>query len=74
MDVQAAVAFGPGEPLEIATVKLDGPKAGEVTVEVKATGICHTTNSPCRAPTRKACSRRSWAMRALASWSTSGRA
>jgi S-(hydroxymethyl)glutathione dehydrogenase / alcohol dehydrogenase len=42
MDVQAAVAFGPGKPLEIATVKLDGPKAGEVMVEIKATGICHT--------------------------------
>jgi S-(hydroxymethyl)glutathione dehydrogenase / alcohol dehydrogenase len=42
MDVQAAVALGPGKPLEIATVKLDGPKAGEVMVEIKATGICHT--------------------------------
>jgi S-(hydroxymethyl)glutathione dehydrogenase/alcohol dehydrogenase len=42
MDMQAAVAFGPGKPLEIATVKLDGPKAGEVMVEIKATGICHT--------------------------------
>jgi S-(hydroxymethyl)glutathione dehydrogenase / alcohol dehydrogenase len=42
MDMRAAVAFGPGKPLEIATVKLDGPKAGEVMVEIKATGICHT--------------------------------
>src|SRR5262250_2104664 len=42
MDVRAAVAFGAGKPLELATVKLDGPKAGEVMVEIKATGICHT--------------------------------
>jgi S-(hydroxymethyl)glutathione dehydrogenase / alcohol dehydrogenase len=42
MDVRAAVAFEAGKPLELATVKLDGPKAGEVMVEIKATGICHT--------------------------------
>jgi S-(hydroxymethyl)glutathione dehydrogenase/alcohol dehydrogenase len=42
MDVRAAVAFEAGKPLEIATVQLDGPKQGEVLVEVKATGICHT--------------------------------
>src|SRR5436853_6399555 len=42
MDVRAAVAFEAGKPLEVATVKLDGPKAGEVLVEIKATGICHT--------------------------------
>ncbi|MEQ8282100.1 MAG: S-(hydroxymethyl)glutathione dehydrogenase/class III alcohol dehydrogenase [Parvibaculum sp.] len=42
MDVRAAVAFEAGRPLEIETVQLDGPKAGEVLVEVKATGICHT--------------------------------
>ncbi|HEX2652089.1 MAG TPA: S-(hydroxymethyl)glutathione dehydrogenase/class III alcohol dehydrogenase [Xanthobacteraceae bacterium] len=42
MDVRAAVAFESGKPLEIATVKLEGPKAGEVLVEIKATGICHT--------------------------------
>ena len=42
MDVRAAVAFEAGKPLEIATVKLDGPKAGEVLVEIKATGVCHT--------------------------------
>jgi Zn-dependent alcohol dehydrogenase len=41
MDVKAAVAFEAGKPLEIATVKLDGPKAGEVLVEIKATGICY---------------------------------
>ncbi|WP_026380157.1 S-(hydroxymethyl)glutathione dehydrogenase/class III alcohol dehydrogenase [Afifella pfennigii] len=42
MDVRAAVAFEAGKPLEITTVQLDGPKEGEVMVEVKATGICHT--------------------------------
>ena len=42
MDVRAAVAFEAGKPLQVETVKLDGPKAGEVLVEIKATGICHT--------------------------------
>jgi S-(hydroxymethyl)glutathione dehydrogenase/alcohol dehydrogenase len=42
MDVRAAIAVAAGKPLEIGTVKLDGPKAGEVLIEVKATGICHT--------------------------------
>ena len=42
MDVRAAVAFAAGKPLEVTTVQLDGPKAGEVLVEIKATGICHT--------------------------------
>jgi S-(hydroxymethyl)glutathione dehydrogenase/alcohol dehydrogenase len=42
MDVRAAVATAAGAPLSIETVHLDGPKAGEVLVEIKATGICHT--------------------------------
>ncbi|MFT4045293.1 MAG: S-(hydroxymethyl)glutathione dehydrogenase/class III alcohol dehydrogenase [Solimonas sp.] len=42
MDVRAAVAFEAGQPLAVETVQLDGPKAGEVLVELKATGICHT--------------------------------
>ena len=42
MDVRAAVATAAGKPLEIMTVQLEGPKAGEVMVEIKATGICHT--------------------------------
>jgi S-(hydroxymethyl)glutathione dehydrogenase/alcohol dehydrogenase len=42
MDVRAAVAFEAGQPLTIETVQLDGPKAGEVLVEIKASGICHT--------------------------------
>ena len=42
MDVRAAVAVAAGKPLEVTTVQLDGPKAFEVLVEVKAMGICHT--------------------------------
>ncbi|HPG22120.1 MAG TPA: S-(hydroxymethyl)glutathione dehydrogenase/class III alcohol dehydrogenase [Amaricoccus sp.] len=42
MRSRAAVAFEAGKPLEIVDVDLDGPKAGEVMVEIKATGICHT--------------------------------
>ena len=42
MDVRAAIALGAGKPLEIDTVQLEGPKEGEVMVEIKATGICHT--------------------------------
>ena len=42
MDVRAAVAHSAGAPLVVETVQLDGPKAGEVLVEIKATGICHT--------------------------------
>jgi S-(hydroxymethyl)glutathione dehydrogenase / alcohol dehydrogenase len=42
METRAAVAHAAGTPLLIETVRLDGPKAGEVLVEVKATGICHT--------------------------------
>ncbi len=42
MDVRAAVAVQAGKPLEVMTVQLEGPRAGEVLIEVKATGICHT--------------------------------
>ncbi len=42
MDVRAAVAHKAGAPLTIETVQLDGPRAGEVLVEIKATGVCHT--------------------------------
>jgi S-(hydroxymethyl)glutathione dehydrogenase/alcohol dehydrogenase len=42
MKVKAAVAFEAGKPLQIETLDLAGPKAGEVLVEIKATGICHT--------------------------------
>ena len=42
MKTRAAVAFEAGKPLEIVEVDLEGPKAGEVLIEIKATGICHT--------------------------------
>src|SRR6267154_1758907 len=42
MKTKAAVAVAARKPLEIVTVDLDGPRAGEVLVEIKATGICHT--------------------------------
>jgi len=42
MDVRAAVAHEAGKPLEIETVQLEGPREGEVLVELKATGVCHT--------------------------------
>ena len=42
MQTAAAVAYEAGKPLQIETVELDGPKAGEVLIEVKATGVCHT--------------------------------
>ena len=42
MEIRAAVAYEPGKPLTIETVHLEGPKEGEVLVELKATGVCHT--------------------------------
>jgi S-(hydroxymethyl)glutathione dehydrogenase/alcohol dehydrogenase len=42
MKTRAAVAWKAGAPLTIEEVDLDGPRAGEVLIEVKATGICHT--------------------------------
>src|SRR5881398_2964778 len=42
MKTRAAVAYAAGQPLTIETVQLDGPRAGEVLVEIRATGICHT--------------------------------
>jgi S-(hydroxymethyl)glutathione dehydrogenase/alcohol dehydrogenase len=42
LKVKAAIAFAAGKPLEVEMVDLAGPKAGEVLVELKATGVCHT--------------------------------
>ena len=42
MDVRAAVARAAGKPLTIETIRLEGPREGEVLVEIKATGVCHT--------------------------------
>ena len=42
MKTRAAVAWKAGEPLTIESIDIEGPKAGEVLVEIMATGICHT--------------------------------
>jgi S-(hydroxymethyl)glutathione dehydrogenase / alcohol dehydrogenase len=42
MKTRAAIAVGAGKPLEVHEVELDGPRAGEVLVEIMATGVCHT--------------------------------
>ena len=42
MKTRAAVAREAGKPLSLETIDLDGPREGEVLVEIKATGICHT--------------------------------
>jgi S-(hydroxymethyl)glutathione dehydrogenase/alcohol dehydrogenase len=42
MKTKAAIAYEAGKPLAVETVDLDGPRAGEVLIEIKATGICHT--------------------------------
>ncbi len=42
MKSRAAICFEAGKALEVVTVDLDGPKAGEVLVEIKASGVCHT--------------------------------
>jgi D-arabinose 1-dehydrogenase-like Zn-dependent alcohol dehydrogenase len=52
MDVRAALAVAAGKPLEVTTVQLEGPKAGEVLVEIKATGICHTDEFTLSGPHR----------------------
>jgi S-(hydroxymethyl)glutathione dehydrogenase/alcohol dehydrogenase len=42
MEIKAAVAYSPAKPLTIETVQLQGPQAGEVLIEIKASGVCHT--------------------------------
>ena len=42
MQTRAAVAWAAGKPLTIETIEVGGPKAGEVLVEIMATGVCHT--------------------------------
>lgn len=67
MKTRAAVAFEAKKPLEIVEVDLEGPKAGEVLVEIKATGICHTDAYTLDGFDSEESSRRSWATRAPAS-------
>lgn len=42
IDVRAAVALRPGQPLSLETLQLEGPRAGEVLIEIKASGLCHS--------------------------------
>ena len=74
MKVRAAVAREAGKPLSLETVDVEGPRAGEVLVEIKATGICHTDEYTLSAPIPKGFSPPSSAMRAPASSSMSARA
>ena len=55
MKVKAAVARSADKPLSIETVDLDGPRAGEVLVEIKATGVCHTDAYTLSGPIPKVC-------------------
>jgi len=68
MQTRAAVARQAGKILSLETVDIEGPKFGEVMVEIKATGICQPMNIPCPAPTPKGCFRRSWAMKVRGLW------
>ena len=74
MDVHAAVAVAAGKPLELTTVQLDGPREGEVLVEIKLLASATPMNSRSPAPTPRGCSRPSWATRVPASSSMSVRA
>ncbi len=42
MKARAAVAWEAGKPLEVETIEVEGPKAGEVMIQIVATGVCHT--------------------------------
>ncbi len=67
MKTRAAVAWEAKKPLTIETIDIEGPKAGEVLVELMATGICHTDAYTLSGLIPKASSRRSSAMKARAS-------
>ena len=73
MKTRAAVAVAAGKPLEIMEVDLEGPREGEVLVEIKATGVCHTDDFTLSGPIPRGCFRPSSAMRARGSSSTSAR-
>ena len=67
MRTRAAVALEAGEPLQVMDVNLDAPKAGEVLVEIKATGICHTESRDL-AMTQKEFFPQSWVMKGPVSY------
>ena len=74
MKTRAAVALEKAKPLAIMDVDLEGPTRGEVLVEVKATGICHTDEFTLSGADPEGLFPASSATRAPASWSTSARA
>ena len=63
MRTRAAVALEAGKPLEVMEVNLDGPRKGEVLVEIKATGLCHTDEFTRSGDDPEVFSRRSLVMR-----------
>jgi S-(hydroxymethyl)glutathione dehydrogenase / alcohol dehydrogenase len=67
MKTRAAVAWEANKPLTIETIDLDGPKPGEVLVEIMATGVCHTDAYTLSGSTPKGCSPPSSAMKVRAS-------
>jgi S-(hydroxymethyl)glutathione dehydrogenase/alcohol dehydrogenase len=74
MKTRAAVAYEAGKPLVIETVDLEGPKAGEVLVEIRATGVCHTDEFTRSGADPEGRSPRSPGMKARAWWWMWGRA
>ena len=71
MKTKAAVAFAAGKPFELLEVEIEGPRAGEVLIEIKATGICHTDEFTLSGADPEGLFRRSSATRAPASSSMS---
>lgn len=68
MDIKAAIAWEAGKPLSIETVQLEGPRAGEVLVEIKATGVCHTDAYTLSGADLKDYFRLFWVMKAQELW------
>jgi Zn-dependent alcohol dehydrogenase len=74
MKTKAAIAWKAGAPLTIEEVDLEGPRAGEVLIEVKAPAFATPTITRSRARIRKASSRQFLGMKVRVLWSMSGRA
>ncbi len=69
MKSRAAVAFGPGKPLEIVEIDVEPPRKGEVLIKITNTGVCHTDAFTLSATTPKVSSRSCWVMKVrVSSW------
>ena len=68
MKSRAAVAFGPGQPLQIVEIDVAPPKQGEVLVKISHTGVCHTDAFTLSGDDPKVCFPACWAMKARAWW------